>query len=508
MSIHESNVNFRNLIRDLKDMYTYEVSEVVLIELIANALDAKATKISIDYKKNILIVTDNGLGMSQEQFKKYHDLAAGIKLRGSGIGFAGVGAKISFNIANKVITETFSNSFKGGSNWYLSSEEQGIEKLIWDDYPVSNLKSHGTRIVIQFEDSAAVSYVTTSDIYMVLKRHFYPLLDSTFIKLYSKLKMYNNVEFIINGINIQNISYKVDLKLSKSKEVYFKSSGKNIGYGIFGLSDVDFPFGEEYYGVLLCVYGKVVKSELFNQFPGKDGSKIIGIVEIPGLIKFLNTSKLDFMHTRGTYKEFENYYSPIRDNFKEWLNEIGIQSQEIESQSDSNKIEKELLKLINDIPELSLFLGNVRRKNILSPTETGSASGESKDGVSSSYSDGDGTNKDGISITSQGNQEGQSILPTENGKVKAQPISRSAPHGPKICFINCVERNEISWVEGNTIFINSGHPVNKKVQGTYKDKRLFYLVAIGNAVQRYLIQNEETKDLFLLDRILSAWGKL
>ena len=97
MSAHESNVNFRNLIRDLTEMYTYDVSEVVVTELVANALDAKATTLSIDYnsKFKILVISDDGVGMTSEQFKKYHDLAAGLKSRGTGIGFAGVGAKIS-----------------------------------------------------------------------------------------------------------------------------------------------------------------------------------------------------------------------------------------------------------------------------------------------------------------------------------------------------------------------------------------------------------------------------
>jgi len=43
MSIHESSVNFQNLIRDLAEIYPFDVDEVVLVELIANSLDAKPT---------------------------------------------------------------------------------------------------------------------------------------------------------------------------------------------------------------------------------------------------------------------------------------------------------------------------------------------------------------------------------------------------------------------------------------------------------------------------------
>ena len=137
MSTHESTVNYRKLIRDLAGMYPFNVAEVVVVELVANSLDANATCISIDYNPDtkILIVMDNGKGMNSSQFKNYHNIAADLKKQGTGIGFAGVGAKISFNIANRVITETRSIHFFGGSDWYLESES----KLLWEDKSLSYL---------------------------------------------------------------------------------------------------------------------------------------------------------------------------------------------------------------------------------------------------------------------------------------------------------------------------------------------------------------------------------
>lgn len=96
MGLHYNSVNFRNLIKDLADMYTCPVPEVILTELVANSLDAKAKKIDVKYdsSEQLLIVEDNGEGMSKKQFEEYHDFAAGLKTRGSGIGFAGLGARI------------------------------------------------------------------------------------------------------------------------------------------------------------------------------------------------------------------------------------------------------------------------------------------------------------------------------------------------------------------------------------------------------------------------------
>ena len=92
MAIHGSGVNFENLIRDLADMYPFEVGTVVLVELVANSLDSNATTIYIEFnpQAKVLVLTDNGSGMTKSYFDQYHDFAAGLKTRGMGIGFAGV----------------------------------------------------------------------------------------------------------------------------------------------------------------------------------------------------------------------------------------------------------------------------------------------------------------------------------------------------------------------------------------------------------------------------------
>ena len=148
MSTHASSVNFRKLIKDLAEMYNFPIAEVVLTELIANSLDAKANVIKVYYdsKNYKLTVEDFGQGMTESQFKEYHDFAADLKKRGTGIGFAGLGAKISFNIASKVITQTLSEKFKGGSNWFLKSKKE----LIWEDLStLESLNHKGTKVEVK-----------------------------------------------------------------------------------------------------------------------------------------------------------------------------------------------------------------------------------------------------------------------------------------------------------------------------------------------------------------------
>lgn len=232
--VHESSVNFKNLIRNLAEMYPFEVGEVVFVELIANALDSRATRISIDYDsiKKILIVTDNGDGMTETQFDEYHDFAAGLKRRGDCIGFAGVGAKISFNIADRVITETRSDSFSGGSDWYLKTNK----KLIWEETSPAHLKKgNGTRIEVRFRTDPP--YSDRNGLVKLLKRHYFPLIERQFLTLYSQTKFYSSdLRFVVNGVEIEPVDVKTDLGLEEIK-VFFPMKGKKrIGFGILGLS--------------------------------------------------------------------------------------------------------------------------------------------------------------------------------------------------------------------------------------------------------------------------------
>ena len=148
MQENHSRVNFRKLVRDLADMYDDATFDVVLTELVANALDAKASSISIDWDSegHILVVTGNGHGMDSEAFAEYHDFAAELKSRGDGIGFAGMGAKVSFNIADRVLTETLCDGTASASDWRWHDDGS----LRWSRIHLDRLKADGTRVEVHF----------------------------------------------------------------------------------------------------------------------------------------------------------------------------------------------------------------------------------------------------------------------------------------------------------------------------------------------------------------------
>ena len=506
MNRHESTINFQNLIRDLAEMYPQEVDEVVVVELIANSLDAGANRISVEYDSatNILVITDNGRGMDSGQFEQYHDFAAGLKTRGSGIGFAGVGAKISFNVADRVVTETTGQSFSGGSNWYC----QSTGRLFWDDIEVVNLTGNGTRVEVHFRDDVTPSYADASDLVNLIQRNYLPLLDGKFLDLYQRLGLYStDLRFVINGQEYSPTDVADDFIQESKQELFPENAGRMIGFGVLGLANSEYPLGEDIGGVLLCTHGKVIRADLFNSFPGNYGPRIFGVVEIPDFINFITTSKTDFNRGKGRNRAFERLYSPLRQSFRDWLAGLGIQQAEAEDTGEAARLERELRQIADSIPELSEFFGFRNRTNVLQPDEGGETPAEPHEGVEVTLPEGEGTGGTNPGPLGPGEEPGTTLVENqEGGQERATPITRRGRRGPRIGFESRPDRVDLAWVDGNVVVINSGHPAYMKADVNATARRIHNIFAIAGAVQRFVAGLETTDELMFVDRMLAAWG--
>src|SRR5688572_1789191 len=115
----ETRINLKHLLENLRDSYPFAIEEAILTELIANSLDSKADRIEIriDPASGVLHLVDNGAGMDRADFRQYHDIAASSKVRGRGIGFAGMGAKLALLLCERVDTETKRKKVHVQSRW-------------------------------------------------------------------------------------------------------------------------------------------------------------------------------------------------------------------------------------------------------------------------------------------------------------------------------------------------------------------------------------------------------
>lgn len=508
MPVHESGVNYQNLIRDLAEMYPFDVAEVVIVELVANSLDAKSSSISIEFdeRSRLLTVTDNGAGMSASQFDQYHDFAAGLKTRGTGIGFAGVGAKIAFNIADKVVTETRSEAFEGGSSWYLHSKK----KLIWEDIEPTHIRGRGSRVEVHFSRETALPFSSTDALISLLRRHYLPLLEPTFLELYGQIGCYpHQLAFTVNGQIVRQQPLEKDFGLERVKKFAPKRASNRVGYGVFGVASADYPLGPEVCGVLISTRGKVIRGELFNQFPGNLGPRLFGLVEVPELVRFLTTNKTDFIR-KGKNREFEALYDPIRQEFKAWLVELGVQATDSSNTGEEARLERELKRILSDIPELADFFGFRSPKSVLARAPDGSLQAVAQEGTETTLPVGKGESAGGPGPVDVGTDSGSALVDGKNGGTeRANPITRTSHSGPKIGFAEAPDRVDLAWVEGNCVTINTAHPSYIKVRSDNAARRLQNLFAISTAIQRFLQEPKgtETQASAFVDRMMAAWGK-
>ena len=193
----ETRVNLKHLLEDIRDTYPFPQEEAIIVELIANALDSGASQIRfvIDPEHRTMSILDNGKGMTDRDLEEYHDIAATTKIRGKGIGFAGVGVKLSLLIADEVITETKSRGLHKGTCWKLES----AQKAPWTYIDPSGLvfSSNGTvvSIVLKSNDSELLNPDFTK---RVIQTHFYPILDHQFMEIILKYIYENGVTFSVN----------------------------------------------------------------------------------------------------------------------------------------------------------------------------------------------------------------------------------------------------------------------------------------------------------------------
>lgn len=141
----DMKIDVMHALEDFLDAYDNK-AEMVVTEAIANAIDVKASEISMELKaglddKRTVSFHNDGPPMTKNQFNDYHVIARSSKSKGAGIGFAGIGAKVYLAAWNKasIRTETGNGKTAHASQMYVKKRT-----LKWREVE-SNLKESGTR---------------------------------------------------------------------------------------------------------------------------------------------------------------------------------------------------------------------------------------------------------------------------------------------------------------------------------------------------------------------------
>ena len=505
MQERHSKVNFKKLVHDLADMYQDDTFDVVLTELVANALDALASEISVSWDKqnSTLVVLDDGSGMDAEAFEQYHDFAAELKTRGQGIGFAGVGAKISFNIAHRVVTETRRGGTSLASDWRWHHDGT----LRWNSINPNRLNSSGTRVEVHFNPGDIPPGVDDAYLENVLKRHYLPLFIGEFVSAYDAMNLYpSRPSFSVNGVPIStsDLSGIGALAQEPVKFPVGSANGANGGWGAIGVSERDCPLGNGAYGVLLCTHGKVIKTELFGLSTGMLGAKLFGVVEMPGLINYLTTNKSDLKGGPGRGKGLNQMLAPIAEELKKFLAQQGVATAEPQRNRLSERLERELTKMVRQMPELQDFDGLLRKSRALRKDDDGevltSETRSRDDNQNHRDIAGDETGGSGSS------SGGSSRAEDKGGKTRANRQRSRRNQGPRIAFEEHPGRGETAWLGSDIIIINSGHAAYRKQANHTQASLTYCMFAIGVALDKAELVAPDD-GVSYVDKFITIWGE-
>ncbi len=502
MQEHHSKVNFKKLVSDLAAMYGDDTFDVVLSELVANSLDAKPTEIFIDWDMatRVLTVTDNGGGMDSDAFEQYHDFAAELKSRGDGIGFAGIGAKISFNIADRVFTETRNNGISHASDWFWHDDGS----LRWHSSQLKHLQSDGTRVEVHFGSRAGLLYVDDHYLLSILRRHYLPLFISDFLRAYQAINIYQTKpKFFINGSLVPEQQLDEVTSLTQVKQMKLQSSTRDIGWGAIGVSERDRPIEDVAYGILLCTHGKVIKPELFGLSTGVLGAKLFGIVEIPELIQFLTTNKSDLKAGPRRMSELNRLLDPVREELREFLAQHGIAVVNQQRNQLTAKLERELSRMLRSLPELQDFDGLLRRSRRLRQNPDGGLLTSPE--RSTTTGEPERTRSESGKETERSDSGGSSRRLDPEGGTRARRQRRRNNQGPRVAFEEHLDRDETAWIESNTVVINSGHKAYRQRINQDQARLTYCMFAIGVALDKSDLV-ESVDGTSYVDKFIAAWG--
>jgi hypothetical protein len=474
-----TEVDVSHLIRVIiPKQYKIDIQKASIVELVANALDANPSRIEInlDSSKGILEISDDGYGMDKEKFcKEYHDITPS-KTLGSGIGFAGQGAKLALNFCTNIVTETWSKSYKGYSEWRL--EGKNAPYKIHDNQTLS-LGHFGTKVTL-YLDTENKTFYTSDLIEQILKEHYFPLLDKALLKAYmgklpiliegrgvSPVFIYKPIydrelSFLINSKQV--VQQSLPAMLEKQKEVWITMERKKRVRGFFGLvrGEVD----ESLQGVSICTFGKVIERTWFKKEP-PEKERVVGWIEAPPLIKAVTTDKCSFQQGN---KIWDGFFRNAQAEFSKWLEEIGLREKLLEREGNFSNLEREINLILRNIPELTFFAAKTQREVAILDE-----AGEAREL-------GEGTQK--VKGTKGGETYGTGISVYPGNEPEQAPTSKSGL-GPTATNHQRTIRGGIrlgqeensnleakeARFDGETVIINVAHPAYRRAE---RDKLLNY----------------------------------
>lgn len=342
VKLYETLANFLN-------MYTYPDEEVLVLEAVANGIDAakKAKKSAVavevsffkEGKNHYVEFKNDAPGMDGSTFQNYHTISFSTKTKGQGIGFAGVGAKIY--LASWDGAEILTISSDGKKVFASRMYRRGNEVEYESSLSIDMRKIVGQKSVTPF----------TGTIYKVsLPAESYDRLRKDIVQIlqywFDHAMMTEELKVTVDGKRIKSTR---DLSTYETRSV--KIGGSTVKLYIL-ISDEAVP--EEQRHIVYTVYGKRIKNEPVEysyQIADSKSTQISCMADASMLAEYLNSNKEDFIKD----KMVGRVRNKVREALYDYLKEKNLLREEKYSPEPSSVAANELTKRLDKLLQSKKF---------------------------------------------------------------------------------------------------------------------------------------------------------
>lgn len=516
----ETRVDLEHLLEDLRDAYLSSLEETILTEIIANSLDSGASRIAMtaDPAQSTLTVVDNGSGMQRKAMRQYHDIASSAKVRGQGIGFAGVGIKLGLLVCEEVLTETRRGSTHVATRWHLASRHRAPWQWVT---PPGLIDERGTAVQLKLQ-SPLSPLVDPGFLEGVMRRHFQPLLEPPFDSFLA-FHYPAGIAFEVNGRLLERHPMSAPDQAPLAIRLARRRKPSALGY----LTRHATPLPENQRGVAISTLGKVIKRgwDWLGVTPALP-EQIGGLIEVPDLAASLTLNKGDFIRTGARGAAYLAYRKAIQEAVSRQLEAWGdarAGTQEASSRM-MRPLERDLDRVLEELSDDFPLLGSLVERR---------AGGQKRLPIDGKTTDiAAGTEAVAVLATPSTAEPGPNETepaqpqtpppPTDQDTAVTEPVTSTIPasasamlpghgrsrapmrYGLGVQFEDRPDNSELGRLVESTVWINQAHPAYRRALAS---RSAGYHISLAVALALAPLAVEPDQEHTFITKFLAHWGQ-
>ena len=513
----ETRVDLLHLLEDLRDAYPGSIEGTILTEILANALDSRATRIAFecDPANSTLTTVDNGCGMRRRELARYHDIAASSKTRGQGIGFAGVGIKLGLLVCAEVVTETRRGKSHVASSWRLASRHRAPWKWM---APLGLVPEQGTAVQLKVQNALS-PLLDPGFLEATLQRQFQPLLDPSFDEFLTT-HYPKGIAIDINGRRLEKQRWTAAHHAPLEIRLARKRKPSAFGYLIREVSALP----EDRRGLAISTYGKVIRRgwDWLGLTPSAP-ELVGGVIEVPELSACLTLNKGDFIRTGARGASYLSFRKAIQEAVSRQLAAWGDARESLEEArpKEVRPLQRDLAHVLEDLAgEFPLLASLVERRAggqkrlplgssgkltdtrafvTASVTEQAEPYNAMEERAEPPAGERNGGQPETIERAPAGAAQGDSLFVPGKGGAR-----KPAHYGLDIQFEDRSENLELGRLVQSTVWVNRLHPAYRRALSSHS---IGYHIALAVAMALAPLAVEPAGEHGFIMAFLSRWGE-